>query len=166
MSVPMITYLTFFFNNPSIILIDLNFLIETQGFSIVLLGVVLFIYSFIFRLTHRRQLIQTGPYKFMRHPQYLAFIIITLGLTVISFDTSPIFTFNLGSLSPYTVIFYIWIGEVLAYTILGRIEDFALKAKYGDQFLEYAINVPFMIPFIKINREIVKKNIQTTPQNQ
>jgi len=32
---------------------------------------------------------------------------------------------------------FICIGEVLAYIILGKIENFALKDKYCDEFLEY-----------------------------
>ena len=41
---------------------------------------------------------------------------------------------------------------VLAYIILAKIEDYALKAKYGDKFSEYANDVAFMIPFLKLKR--------------
>ena len=88
----------------------------------------------------------------MRHPQYIAFIIITLGLTIVAFDTSPVFDFDLGSLNGYTFIFYVWIGELLAYVFIAKIEEIALKAKYGDKFLEYADDVPFMFPFLKLKR--------------
>ncbi len=152
MSVPIITYLGFFFQNPEILLYDFEFLSEVHGFYFVIFGLILYIFSLIYQLTHRKKLIRTGPYKYVRHPQYIAFIIITLGLTLVTFETSPVFNFDLGSLNGYTFIFYIWIGELLAYIILAKIEEIALKAKYGDEFLEYANNVAFMFPFLKLKR--------------
>jgi len=152
MSVPLITYLEFFFQNPEILLYDFEFLSDTHGFYFVLFGIILYIYSLIYQLSHRKQLIRTGPYKYVRHPQYIAFIIITLGLTIVTFDTSPVFNFDLGSLNGYTFIFYVWIGELLAYIILAKIEEIALKAKYGDEFLEYADDVPFMFPLLRLKR--------------
>ena len=103
-------------------------------------------------MTHRKQLIRIGPYKYVRHPQYLGVIIITFGMTLIAFQTSPIFNFSLGYLNAYTVLLYIWIGEILAYIVLAKIEEFALKAKYGDDFIEYCNHVAFMIPFFKLKR--------------
>jgi protein-S-isoprenylcysteine O-methyltransferase Ste14 len=88
----------------------------------------------------------------MRHPQYVALIIMTFGMTLIAFQTSPIFNFNIGNLNGYTVLLYIWIGEVLAYIILGKIEEIALKARYGDDFTDYVSKVSFMIPFLKLKR--------------
>lgn len=157
MSVPLITYLSLYFQNPGILIYDLNFLFRTPEIYIVLFGLTLYISSLIYQLTHRKQLIRKGPYKYIRHPQYLAFIIMTFGMTLIAFQTSPIFNFNLGYLNAYTVILYIWIGEVLAYIVLAKIEEFALKAKYGDRFLEYVNDVAFMIPFLKLKRNKTEK---------
>lgn len=156
MSIPLISYLGFFFQNPRIIYSDIQFLIRSNGFYVVLSGFIIYIYSLLFQLTHRKQLVQTGPYKYVRHPQYVAFIILTLGLTLITFETNPIFNFNIGNFNGFSFILIIWIGEVLAYIILGKIEDIALKAKYGDQFLKYAIEVPFMVPFLKLKRNEIK----------
>jgi protein-S-isoprenylcysteine O-methyltransferase Ste14 len=157
MSVPFITYLGFFFQNPEILIYDLNFLVRTHGFYLILIGIMMYITSLIYQITHRKQLIQTGPYKFVRHPQYIAFIIITFGLTLIAFQTSPVFNFNIGNLNSYMVLLYIWIAEVIAYIVLAKIEEFALKARYGQEFLEYVNKVPFMIPFLKLKRYKIKK---------
>ncbi len=150
MSVPLVTYLTFYFQNPGILIYDIQFLTRSYGFYIVILGLIFFIYTVIYQLTHRKQLMRTGPYRYIRHPQYVAFIIMTLGMTVVAFQTSPVFDFILYNTDGHTILFLIWIGEVLAYIILGKIEEIALKAKYGDKFLEYANDVSFMIPFLKI----------------
>ncbi|MFX0003788.1 MAG: methyltransferase family protein [Candidatus Hermodarchaeota archaeon] len=152
MSVPFIAYLSLFFQNPGILSFDLNFLIRTHEIYIVLFGFILFIYSLIYQMTHRKQLLRSGPYKYIRHPQYLAFIIMTFGMTLIAFQTSPIFNFNLGYLNGYTILLYIWVGEVFAYVVLAKIEEIALKAKYGESFLEYVNDVAFMIPFLKLKR--------------
>ncbi|MFX1478009.1 MAG: methyltransferase family protein [Promethearchaeota archaeon] len=157
MSVPFLTYLEFFFHNPSILLYDINFLIGTHGFDLVLFGILFYIFSLMYQIVHRKQLIQTGPYKFVRHPQYLAFIIITFGFTVISFQTSPVFNINIGDLNSDMILLYIWIVEVTAYIVLAKVEEFALKARYGQEFLDYKSNVPFMIPFVKLKRYKIKK---------
>ena len=81
----------------------------------------------------------------------------TFGMTLIAFQTSPIFNFNLGNLNVYTVLLVIWIAEVLAYIILAKIEEYALKVKYGDKFLDYVNDVSFMIPFLKFKRNLTKK---------
>ncbi|MFX0082007.1 MAG: winged helix-turn-helix transcriptional regulator [Candidatus Hodarchaeota archaeon] len=154
MSVPLITYFIYFFQNPRILRYDVQFLFQNHAIYFIIFGVIMYIYSLIYQLTHRKQLIQTGPYKYLRHPQYLAFIIMTFGMTLIAFQTSPIFEFDIGDFNGYTLIFYIWIGELLAYIILAKIEEIALKAKYGNNFLEYANEVPFMFPFLRLNRNL------------
>ena len=160
MSVPLITYLTFFFQNPKILSTDYHFLFQNHGIYFIIFGFWLFVYSIIFQLTHRKQLIRTGPYKYMRHPQYLAFILMTFGMTLIVFQTTPVVDFNPFHLRGYTVIFYTWIYEVLAYIILGKIEDIALKAKFMDKFVEYKNKVSFMFPTIKLKKNDSKYKIE------
>ena len=157
MSVPLISYLAWFFQYPEILIYDLRFLIRTQGFYVVLFGLILYTYSLIYQLSHRGQLITKGPYRLMRHPQYLAFIIMTLGMTIVTFETSPIFEFPVSYENRFNVLVFIWIGEVLAYILLGKIEEIALKAKYGDVFLEYRNKVAFIIPFLKIKDNKIDK---------
>ncbi|MFX1446487.1 MAG: methyltransferase family protein, partial [Promethearchaeota archaeon] len=157
MSVPFITYLGYFFQNPEIMKYDLQFLFGTHGIYFTLFGFILFSYSLIYQLSHRNQLLQKGPYKYVRHPQYLAFILMTFGLTLVAFQTSPIVNGDPYYINGYSIIFYIWIVEVLAYIILAKIEEYALKAKYGNEFLEYADNVPFMFPFLKLKRNKTEK---------
>ena len=157
MSVPLITYLTFFFQNPKILSTDFFFLFHNPGIYFIIFGFLFFVYSLIFQLTHGKQLIRTGPYKYMRHPQYLAFILMTLGMTVVAFQTTPIFEFVVSYENGVSILFFIWICEVLAYILLGKIEEIALKAKYGNEFLEYRKRVAFIIPFLKIRVSKIDK---------
>ena len=157
MSVPLITYLTFFFQNPKILSTDFFFLFHNPGIYFIIFGFLFFVYSLIFQLTHGKQLIRTGPYKYMRHPQYLAFILMTLGMTVVAFQTTPLFEFVVSYENGVSILFFIWVCEVLAYILLGKIEEIALKAKYGNEFLEYRKRVAFIIPFLKIRVSKIDK---------
>jgi protein-S-isoprenylcysteine O-methyltransferase Ste14 len=103
MSVPVITYITLFFQNPGILLYDLMFLFRTPGTYIALVGFTFYIYALIFQITHRKELIRNGPYKFVRHPQYLAFIIMTFGMTLVAFQTYPPTYLDRGSYSIYNI---------------------------------------------------------------
>jgi protein-S-isoprenylcysteine O-methyltransferase Ste14 len=73
-------------------------------------------------------------------------------MSLIVFQTAPVVIFNPFNLGGYIVIFYTWIGEVLAYIILGKIEDMALESKYGEEFLKYKNTVSFMFPTIKLKK--------------
>ena len=150
MSIPLISYMFIFFQYPGMLQQDLRFFLGYEGTIIAYLGLGLYLACLVFHLTHRKQLMTTGPYKIVRHPQYLAFIIMTFGLTLICFRTYPIIGLSLLDLDPYLFIFCVWLVEVLAYIVLGKIEDLALKAKYRDEFLDYKYKVPFIIPFLKL----------------
>jgi protein-S-isoprenylcysteine O-methyltransferase Ste14 len=146
MSVPVIAYIFLLFQNPNILIYDILFLLRSPGTYIALFGFTFFIYSLVFQLTHRKQLIHKGPYKIIRHPQYVAFIIMTFGMTLVAFQTSPIFYFPIFDINAYSMILMIWVIEVLVYIFLAKIEDFALRNKFGKEFIDYQNYVGFMIP--------------------
>jgi protein-S-isoprenylcysteine O-methyltransferase Ste14 len=153
MSIPLISYIILFFQNPLILQLDLRFFLGFHGAYIAYFGLGFYFYCLIYKFSHRNKLIKTGPYRLIRHPQYLAFIIFTFGLTSISLQTSPITDLfiplefdNYFMINGYLLIFYIWIVEVLAYAFLAKVEEHALKTKYSDEYLEYANKVGFMIP--------------------
>ena len=152
MSIPLITYLIFFFQDPTIFKSDFWAFNGYIGTFIALLGLTLYLYCVIYQITHRKRLIKTGPQHIIRHPQYLSLIILISGLTLTSFQTVPITIFSPYDRGSYLVIFIIWILEVLAYITLAKIEELSLKVKYGENFTEYTTKVPFMYPFLRLNR--------------
>lgn len=152
MSVPLISYLIFFFQDPSIFQSDLSFFSLYFGMFIAFSGLGLFLYCLIYQLIHRKKLIQTGPYRIIRHPQYLSLIVLISGLTAISFQTTPVSISDPYDRNSYLIVFIIWIVEVLAYITLAKIEEISLKARYGQFFMEYANNVPFMYPFLRLGK--------------
>ena len=98
-------------------------------------------------------MIKQGPYRYIRHPQYAGAIIMTFGLTMITFDTSPIFTYLHEFSYDHTLLVFIWLIEVIAYIILAKIEDFSLKRRYGEEFIEYQSYVGFMIPILSLKQK-------------
>ncbi len=114
----------------------------------VILGLVIIIYSVIhLQIIKRRGLVTSGPYRLVRHPQYLGMIITTLG-----FSSWSIWwlqnTFGIGFLNPLQTM-GLWFVELFAYIPLANIEERYLSGKYGESFGNYKIQVPFFIPFLK-----------------
>ena len=153
MSVPLISYLFFFFQYPSILQHDLLFFLGFHGTYFVYIGIILYLYCLIYQISHRKKLITTGPYRLVRHPQYVAFIILTFGLTALSLQTSPIIPLFIPmDINHYLIIFYIWFAEVIAYIFLAKVEELALKTKYGAEYIEYEKKVGFMFPKFHFNK--------------
>ena len=152
MSLPLISYFINFISYPGILIVDFNFFFGYPGTYVALLGGVIFLSALISQLARRKGLIQKGPYRYVRHPQYLGIIIMTFGLTMICLNTDPVFPFNTGLNNSIMWVVSIWIIEALAYLLLAEIEDLYLKSKYKGTYLEYKNAVAFMIPFLKLNK--------------
>lgn len=153
MSLPLISYFINFLSYPDILLHDFKFFFGYPGTYVALLGGVIFLYSLIYQLSHRKGLIQKGPYKYVRHPQYLGIIIMTFGLTIICLNTSPVFPFLHELNNELTWVVSIWVIEALVYLLLAEIEDLYLKSKYKGTYLEYKNTIAFMIPFLKLKKK-------------
>jgi len=79
------------------------------------------------------QLIKKGPFKFVRHPQYVSQILMDLGASfaVMSYIILPIALFQI----PF--IFF-----------RASIEDKLMNKHFGEEFKAYKAKSGFMIPFI------------------
>ena len=83
---------------------------------------------------HTTQLVDTGIYAVVRHPQYLGIILATFGLP---FLRSQVMLMTIVS----------WIILVCAYIWLARREEANLQEEYGEEFSAYKKRVPFIFPF-------------------
>ncbi len=155
MSIPLLFYFLAFLDYPYMIDFDINFFFGFPGTSLILIGLILFVYSLSYQIIYRKMFIKEGPYRVIRHPQYLGIILMTLGLTIMTFYTQPAKPFDnfIETSSIREEIVIIWILECLAYIILAKIEDFSMNDRYGNKFKEYVHKVPFMIPFLKFRRK-------------
>jgi protein-S-isoprenylcysteine O-methyltransferase Ste14 len=101
---------------------------------IILTGMLLVIFGWnkIFRA--KNQLVTTGIYSRVRHPQYLGFLLITLGMNVLWVTFSTLL---------------LWPILAFLYYRLAREEDKQMEEKFGKEFLKYKSNVPQFIPKLK-----------------
>lgn len=120
--------------------------------SLVLGGLAFLLVSVAYRLRHRRGLVTTGPYRLVRHPQYLGIIAMTFGMNLFILDTNPIFPIGPSTTLEFetSFILYVWVAQVIAYLILGKIEDWHLTKTFGPSHQQYKESVPFIIPFLRL----------------
>jgi len=116
---------------------------EWSGVALVLLGCVLFLwarrtlrsaYSGHLNVTSEQILVQSGPYRIVRHPAYLGYLLMSFGVC-------------LGYSSLYGLISIpVLLLPGLVYRILT--EDRMLEAHFKDQFRAYAAHTARLIPGI------------------
>ena len=118
----------------------------------IIIGFLILVYSAAYLITKRNGgLVTSGPYGLVRHPQYLGIILLTLGFTSWSVWILNN-TFGIGFLNPSQTI-GVWVIELLAYILLAYIEEQHLSRNYGESFENFKSQVPFLLPFLKTNRE-------------
>ena len=83
------------------------------------------------------QLATTGPYAYLRHPQYVGFILIMLGF-LLQWPT-------LLTLGMFPIL-------VMMYVRLARREEREVRTEFGEAYDRYARRVPGFIPTIHRRR--------------
>lgn len=102
---------------------------------IIVVGILLIVFGwrqiFKARSNSHSQLVTTGLYSHIRHPQYLGFLLITLGMLL---EWPTIFTLLL------------WPVLTVVYYRLAKDEDKEIEEQFGEQFREYKRSVPAFLP--------------------
>ena len=119
-----------------LVFINIDWTLFSIGIIIFLIGASLHLWS---KSCLVRNAVVTicGPYRLVRHPFYLANIIIDIGLCFISG--------NLYLLAAYIPL------SLLTYTLTLRKEEKYLKGRHGDEYIKYAKDTPALFPY-KIHR--------------
>jgi protein-S-isoprenylcysteine O-methyltransferase Ste14 len=115
--------------------IFLGFLLPLSN-VIVLMGMFLVIFGW--RKIHRAesQLVTTGIYGHVRHPQYSGFMLITLGMNVLWVTISTLL---------------LWPILVIVYYRLAKQEDKEMERRFGEEYQKYKRIVPMFIPRLRKN---------------
>ena len=120
--------------------------------TLIVIGLFFLFYSMIYlKIKGNDGLVTSGPYRIIRHPQYLSIILTTLGLTSLSVWILKN-TRGIGFLNPMQTI-SVWFIQLFAYFILAIIEEQFLSRKYGEIYNNYKNQVPFLIPFLKTSKK-------------
>jgi protein-S-isoprenylcysteine O-methyltransferase Ste14 len=85
------------------------------------------------RLRDDHQIIQSGPYAFVRNPMYFGWWVAMAGLVLVY---------------PTWVVLLFLIFSVVSFTGRARREDKGLAERFGQAWLEYKKHTKFLIPFI------------------
>ncbi len=106
------------------------------GYGLLFIGIGLFIQGWreLYRARQNNQLVTTGLYRFVRHPQYTGLFLGLFGEGIIHWPT-------LFSVVIFPII-------VLAYYLLARREERKVLEKFGDEYRAYQASVPMFIPRI------------------
>ena len=107
-------------------------IIASVGLAVLLIAAV----QFLLKCAKGVQLITTGAYSVVRHPQFTGIITITVGLTVM--------VFTLGGIRPE--IIGLWLMQILGYISIAWYEETRLLKQFGKTFREYKRDVPFIFP--------------------
>jgi methanethiol S-methyltransferase len=104
------------------------------GYALLFIGIGLFIQGWreLYRARQKNQLVTTGLYRFVRHPQYTGLFIGLFGEGIVHWPT-------LFSVAIFPVI-------VLAYVLLARSEEKKVIEQFGDEYRAYQSRVPMFIP--------------------
>jgi len=86
------------------------------------------------RIVNDHRIVRHGPYRYLRHPSYTGMLMLLLGLGLASRTW-------LG-----TIIILALFGLVIGYRI--NVEENALKAEFGDEYIEYAKKTKRLFPFL------------------
>jgi protein-S-isoprenylcysteine O-methyltransferase Ste14 len=85
------------------------------------------------KLRDDHQIIQSGPYGFVRNPMYFGWWVAMFGLVL---------------LYPVWMILILFLSSVMAFIGRARREDKALSERFGEAWTEYKQHTKFIIPFI------------------
>lgn len=115
--------------------------LQIIGWSLILCGSALFVwarrtlgnyYSGHISVLEGQPLLQAGPYHFVRHPAYLGYLLIAVGIAA-----------GYSSLTGLVVILLVLLPAV-SYRL--SVEDTFLTEHFGDEFRAYAKNTARLIP--------------------
>ena len=114
------------------------------GYILLFIGIGIFIQGWreLYHARQKNQLVTTGLYHFVRHPQYAGLFLGLFGEGIVHWPT-------LFSIVIFPII-------VIAYTYLARSEEKKVIAQFGDQYREYQARVPMFIPRLNQWRQFVK----------
>jgi protein-S-isoprenylcysteine O-methyltransferase Ste14 len=104
----------------------LSFVFIGGGFMLIAVA-----WKVLYDAQQRRALARTGPYSYVRHPQYVGFILVMFGFllqwpTLLTLAMFPVLT--------------------VMYVKLARSEEHEARAEFGEAYAKYAAEVPGFIP--------------------
>ena len=114
-------------------LVFLGFILPVSN-MIILIGILLIVFGWRKIFKAEGQLVTRGIYGHIRHPQYMGFLLITLGMNV-QWITIP------------TLL--LWPVLVVSYYRLAKKEDKEMEERFGEEYRKYKHRVPMFVPRVR-----------------
>ncbi len=144
MSIPLLPYLVYFLKGQVYLQREIQVLFFAKEFivgrMIALIGFIVLLLAVAQLLWNRHkgvELVKTGMYSVVRHPQFSGIITITIGLTVMVLTNSTSRLFQISGL---------WLIQTLGYVGIAWYEETHLLKQFGESFRQYKRDVPFIFP--------------------
>jgi len=111
-----------------------HFFILPISSIVMLIGMLLVVFGW--RRIHKagNQLVTTGIYGYVRHPQYLGFLLITLGMNI---QWATLITL------------FLWPALVVLYYNLAKTEDEKMEEEFREDYQTYSRSTPMFIPRLR-----------------
>jgi len=122
---------------------------------IQLVAVLFLLWSVVYLRREKTEgLVASGPYRVVRHPQYLSLIILTASMTYQSVWILKN-TFGIGWLTVDQTKL-LWFLMLSAYAVIAVIEEMHLRKNFDIEWGEYRNRVGFLIPFVRYKAYVVE----------
>ncbi len=157
MTIPFVVYLLMMLFNltETPLLPDLMNPITLTTTIIQLVAILFLLWSVVYLRREKTEgLVASGPYRVVRHPQYLSLIILTASMTYQSVWILQN-TFGIGWLTVDQTKL-LWLLMLSAYAVIAVIEEMHLRKNFDIEWGEYRSRVGFLIPFVKYKSYVVE----------
>ncbi len=159
MTIPFAGYIALLFTSGPSLFLEAIFQMFFGGFLweqiITVVGLGMLVYSFVhMRLNKSEGLITSGPYRFVRHPQYFGVVLFTLTLTTRSYWLATN-TWGISWIDPKLTI-AIWFGTLFAYVVLALVEELHLTKTFDADYVEYSQKTGFLFPFARFRKRSIE----------
>lgn len=144
---PLITYISgLAWAHPDFIGAEINLLLFSErlmfGRIVAVTGFMFFLVASVQFLRKKGEVITTGIYSIVRHPQYFGMAVITLGISMMSIRYSGL---------DHRVL-YVWLIQVLGYVLLAAYEERYLLRNHKREYQQYKNEVPFVFPIPRLTK--------------
>ena len=127
------------------------------GGTVFLVGLILALFSIAYLGWRKKHgLVTTGPYRYIRHPQYTGFLLLTSALSAYSYWILT-HTFGIGwqlwwFSAKQTVLFF-WYVQLGVYILLALLEESYMHKEFGNDYLQYKNSTSFFVPYGKVAKK-------------
>ncbi|TFG34435.1 hypothetical protein EU527_03210 [Candidatus Thorarchaeota archaeon] len=150
MTLPFLFYLVGMIGNLQAIMYPRDVLNLVAVFGSLLLIIYCIVY--LWRKKGQTGLVTTGPYRFVRHPQYFS---VTIFTSILTYQSVWILrnTRGIGWLNANQTIL-LWIVMLVAYVLIAWVEEIHLSKLFGTTWEAYQNQVGFLIPFVNFKSRL------------